>query len=73
MLNKKEAKEMAKYIALGVSHYDNIKDKTNYTLSVLERYNLVEKIKLNDKVMGASIDLDDEEEIKDDFEQDMAL
>lgn len=72
MLNKKEAKEMAKYIALGVSHYDNINNKTDYTLSVLERYNLVEKIKLNDKIMGTSVGLD-EEETKYDLEKDMTL
>ena len=75
MLNKNEAKEMAKYIALGVSHYNNITDQTNYIMSVLERYNLVEKIKLNDKVMGNHQSLSNSlENVEDvDLEQDMAL
>lgn len=75
MLSKKEAKEMAKYIVLGVNHYDDIKDKTSHTLSVLEKYNLVEKTKVGDKVMGsARAELERKEpEEESDFEQEVAL
>lgn len=73
MLSKKEAKEMAKYIVLGVNHYSKIKDKINFTMDVLERYNLIEKVKLNDKIMGNSQnDLEIDEE-KDELDNDIAL
>lgn len=73
MLSKKEAKEMAKYIVLGVNHYSEIKDKINFTMDVLERYNLIEKVKLNDKIMGSpknNLEIDEE---KDELDNDIAL
>lgn len=72
MLNRKEAKEMARYIVLGVNHYNSSNEQTDYVMSVLERYNLVEKIKLNDKVMGNHNSLDNTlEDIG--LDEDMAL
>lgn len=76
MLKREEAKEMSKFIVLGLNHYDSMKDKINFVSNVLEKYNLVEKVKLNDKIMGNTQRIKTDlalNEDKEDIDNDIAL
>lgn len=43
MMNRVEAKEMAKYLVMGVDHFETGKEKRDFARRVLERYSVVEK------------------------------
>ena len=58
MMNRKVANEMAKDIARGVPHYDNLKDKADFVVKVFERYGVVEKEKDNSLVFGSNVKTD---------------
>ena len=64
MMNRTEAKEMAKYLVMGVDHFETGKEKRDFVGSVLERYNIVEKDKtpVVETVPGSEVPFDEEEE-----------
>jgi TATA-box binding protein (TBP) (component of TFIID and TFIIIB) len=68
MLNEKEAKEMAKYIVLGVRHFDDIHDQISVTMDILEKYNVIEKeksmFKVPSRVMGVKNGMELEEALE---------
>lgn len=69
MMNEKDAREMAKYIVMGVEHFDKKQDKINVTMDILKKYNLIEKEKsvvFGNRVMGTSA-IKNSPEMEEDF------
>lgn len=75
-MDEKTAKEMASYIAKGVSHFDTMQEKQNVVMDILDRYGVLEKEKVGDKVFG-NIEFDKEKEgsfeLEDSFELESIL